>query len=159
MKKDIKPLDRVDCKIISLLQTDGRLSNTEIAKQVEISEGTVRTRLNRLIKDEFIQIVAVSNPLKLGFKIVGHMRISIEANKIDNAVSELKQIKKLWFIVVTTGGATGVEAEFAVKSMDELNDLIVGEINQIDGVLNVNTTLTLDFVKRRYDWGTGVDID
>ncbi len=62
-----KALDPVDCQMIQLLQKDGRISNTEIAKNIGISEATVRTRLNRLIEQEYIQIVAVGNPIKLGF--------------------------------------------------------------------------------------------
>ena len=61
-----RPLDQLDCQMIELLQKDGRISNTEIAKKIGMSEATVRTRLNRLIQEEFIQIVAVSNPIKAG---------------------------------------------------------------------------------------------
>ena len=73
-----KSLDAIDCQMIELLQKDGRISNTDIAKEIGLSEATVRTRLNRLIQDEVIQIVAVSNPIKLGFKIVGNIRIQFE---------------------------------------------------------------------------------
>ena len=55
--------DQIDCRMIELLQKDGRISNTDIAKKIGISEATVRTRLNRLIEEEYIQIVAVSNPM------------------------------------------------------------------------------------------------
>lgn len=157
MPRQTRPIDRVDRQIIQLLQKDGRISNTDIAKTIKISEGTVRTRLNRLIKNEIIQIVAVSNPMKLGFKIVGHLRIHIEAGQLDNAVAELKKIDKLWFMVVTTGITTGVDAEFMAESFEELNELILDRINKIEGVINVQTTLTLDIVKRRYDWGTAMD--
>ena len=75
-------LDPVDCEMIALLQKDGRIPNTEIAKKLGISEATVRTRLNRLIAEEYIQIVAVSNPLKLGFDIVGIIRIQVDIKKI-----------------------------------------------------------------------------
>ena len=56
MKKDTyqgkkKAIDAIDCQMIRLLQKDGRISNTEIAKQIGISEATVRTRLNRLIRE------------------------------------------------------------------------------------------------------------
>ena len=50
-----------------------------IAKEIGLSEATVRTRLNRLIQQEYIQIVAVSNPIKLGFKIVGNIRIHADS--------------------------------------------------------------------------------
>jgi Lrp/AsnC family transcriptional regulator for asnA, asnC and gidA len=149
-------IDRTDCEIIKLLQKDGRLSNTAIAKKTGISEATVRARLNRLIKDEVIQIVAVSNPIKLGFEIVGTIRIHVDIKKMENIISELKKIKALWFIVHSTGG-TGIDTEFVVKSLDELNELIFEKINKIDGVIRTETSLFLKYIKRRYDWGTALD--
>jgi len=151
-----KVLDQLDCKMIELLQKDGRISNTEIAKKIGISEATVRTRLNRLIKEEYIQIVAVSNPIKLGFEIVGNIRIHVEIKKMDRIIKELKKLKQLWFIVQTTGG-TGIDTEFVVKSLDELNDLIFEKINKIDGIIKTETSLFLKYIKRQYDWGTALD--
>ena len=151
-----KTIDAVDCRMIELLQKDGRISNTEIAKTIGISEATVRTRLQRLIREQYIQIVAVSNPLKLGFEVVGTIRIYAEIKKIDRIIRELKTIKSLWHIVQTTGG-TGIDTEFVLKSLDELNQLIFGQINRIDGVLRTETSLFLNYVKRQYDWGTAAD--
>jgi Lrp/AsnC family transcriptional regulator for asnA, asnC and gidA len=148
-----KALDSVDCQMIQLLQKDGRISNTEIAKRIGISEATVRTRLNRLIEEEFIQIVAVSNPIKLGFDIVGNIRIHVDIRKMDKIIQELKKLKPLWFIVQTTGG-TGIDTEFVVKSLDELNELIFEKINKIDGIIKTETSLFLKYIKRQYDWGT-----
>jgi Lrp/AsnC family transcriptional regulator for asnA, asnC and gidA len=151
-----KMLDQVDCRMIELLQKDGRISNTDLAKEIGISEATVRTRLNRLINEEYIQIVAVSNPIKLGFKIVGNIRIHVEIKKMENIIRELKNLRPLWFIVQTTGG-TGIDTEFVVKSLDELNELIFEKINKIDGIVRTETTLFLKYLKRHYDWGTAVD--
>jgi len=148
-------LDQIDCHMIELLQKDGRISNTDIAKEIGLSEATVRTRLNRLIQDEFIQIVAVSNPIKLGFKIVGNIRIHVEIKKMDNIIIELKKLKPLWFVVQTTGG-TGIDTEFVAKSLDELNELIFEKINKIDGVIKTETSLFLNYIKRQYDWGTAL---
>ena len=156
MKKN-KPLDRIDREIIKLLQKDGRVSNTEMAKVIDISEATVRTRLSRLIEEEIIQIVAVSNPLKLGFNVVGHLRIHVEIGWIDQVAAQLKNIQALWFIVITSGASTGIDAEFNVESMADLNELVLNQVGNISGVKSVETTLTLDFVKRRYNWGTGFD--
>ena len=152
-QKKAEKIDKIDCKIINLLQKDGRLPNTMIAKKLGISESTVRTRLNRLIKEEFIQIVAVSNPLKLGFQMVGNIRIHIDIKKADNVIKELNKLDQLWFIVQTTGG-TDVYAEFIVKSLDELNSLAFEKINKIDGIVRTDTSLILKFIKRQYDWGT-----
>jgi Lrp/AsnC family transcriptional regulator for asnA, asnC and gidA len=148
-------LDQLDCQMIELLQKDGRISNTEIAKKIGMSEATVRTRLNRLIQEEVIQIVAVSNPIKLGFKIVGNIRIHVEIKKMDSIIKELKKLKPLWFVVQTTGG-TGIDTEFVAKSLDELNELIFEKINKIDGVIKTETSLFLNYIKRQYDWGTAL---
>ena len=160
MKKAATPqikrsLDAVDCEMIRLLQKDGRIPNTVLAKKIGISEATVRTRLNRLIQDEVIQIVAVSNPMKLGFEIVGIIRIHIDIHKMEHITRELQKLDALWFIVHTTGG-TGIDAEFVVKDIQELNELIFEKINRIDGVNQTETSLILKYVKRNYHWGTAL---
>jgi Lrp/AsnC family transcriptional regulator for asnA, asnC and gidA len=109
-----------------------------------------------LISEEFIQIVAVSDPMKLGFDMVGNIRIHVEIKKMTKIIRELKRLKPLWFIVQTTGG-TGIDTEFVVKSLDELNDLIFEKINKIDGVVKTETSLFLKYIKRQYDWGTATN--
>lgn len=151
-----REIDDIDCRIIQLLQRDGRLPNTAIARQLGIAEATVRTRLNRLIKDEVIQIVAVSNPLKLGFETVGVMRINADISKIGHVTEALEKLKPIWFIVHATG-SSDIYTEFVARSMDELNDLIFEKIYKIDGVNRTETSLILRYIKRRYDWGTALD--
>jgi Lrp/AsnC family transcriptional regulator for asnA, asnC and gidA len=151
-----KGIDPIDCRMIEYLQKDGRLSNTEIAKKLGLSEATVRTRLQRLIQEEYIQIVAVSNPLKLGFEAVGTIRIHVDIKQMDKIIRELKGIRALWHIVQSTGG-TGIETEFVVKDLNKLNELIFEKINRIDGVLRTETSLFLNYVKRQYDWGTALE--
>jgi Lrp/AsnC family transcriptional regulator for asnA, asnC and gidA len=149
-------IDQTDCKIIELLQKDGRMPNTMIAKKLGVSEATVRSRLNRLIKEEYIQIVAVSNPLKLGFEVVGMLKIDVDIKKIDAVSKELSKIDQIWYIVHATGSAY-IYAEFNAKSIDDLNEVITNKINKIDGLLKTDTSLVLKFVKRRYDWKTAID--
>jgi Lrp/AsnC family transcriptional regulator for asnA, asnC and gidA len=149
-------IDQTDCRIIELLQTDGRMPNTMIAKKLGISEATVRSRLNRLIKEEYVQIVAVSDPLKLGFGVCGIMKIDVDIKKIDTVSRELSKIEQLWYIVHATGSAY-IYAEFNAKSIDDLNDVISHKINKIDGLLKTETCLVLKFIKRRYDWKTAME--
>jgi Lrp/AsnC family transcriptional regulator for asnA, asnC and gidA len=151
-----KSIDALDCRMIELLQKDGRVPNTDIAKALGISEATVRTRLSRLIEEGIIQIVAVSNPLKLGFEVVGTLRIHVEVRKMDRIIRELKGIKPLWHIVQTTGG-TGIDTEFVLKDLSELRELIFEKVNRIDGVVRSEPTLFLNYAKRVYDWGTALE--
>ena len=148
-----KMLDQMDCQMIELLQKDGRIPNTEMAKKLGVSEATVRSRLNRLIAGEFIQIVAVSNPIKLGFKIVGILRIKVDIAKIESVTKELSKLNAIWFVVHATGDSD-IYAEFVAKSLDELNDLIFNKVYKIKGVVRTETSLILKYIKRRYDWGT-----
>jgi len=149
-------IDDTDREIIKLLQMDGRIPNTQIAKDLGISEATVRTRLNRLIEEEYIQIVAVSNPLKLGFETVGYIKIDVDIKKIDQVAQELEKLKPICFIVLATG-ESDIYTEFVCQSTDELNDLIFNKIYKIDGVIRTHTSMILKYVKRRYDWGTALD--
>jgi Lrp/AsnC family transcriptional regulator for asnA, asnC and gidA len=149
-------IDGTDREIIKLLQLDGRIPNTQIAKDLGISEATVRTRLNRLIEEEYIQIVAVSNPLKLGFEAVGYLKIEVDITKIDHVIQELKMLNSIWFIVLATG-ESDIYTEFVTKSTIELNDLIFNKIYKIDGVIRTKTSMILKYIKRRYDMGTALD--
>jgi len=151
-----KSIDSVDSKMIHMLQKDGRVSNIEIAKQLGISEATVRTRLKRLIDEEYIQIVAVSNPLKLGFEVAGDLYINVEMKKINSVIDELKKIKELWYIVVTTG-ETHINAEFIVKTWEDLNNLIFNNISKIDGIVRIESSVIMTYAKRKYDFGTALD--
>jgi len=152
----IKKIDKTDCDIIKMLQKDGRLSNTTIAKKLGVSEATVRARLNRLINEEYIQIVAVGNPIKLGFDIVGMIRFQIDLSKVDSIIRELKKLKPIWFIVQTTGNID-IHAEFNIRSLYELKELITKKINKIDGIIRTETALILDYAKREYTWGTALE--
>jgi len=149
-------IDQTDCNIIELLQIDGRMPHTMIAKKLDISEATVRSRLSRLTKEEYIQIVAVSNPLKLGFEIVGMLRIEVDIKKIDAVSKELSKIDQIWYVVHATG-SSDIYAEFNAKSIDELNAMIFQKINKIDGLVKTETSLILKYIKRRYDWKTAIE--
>ena len=153
-----KKIDNIDAKIIRMLQKNGSLSNTDIARALDISEATVRGRLKRLIEEEYIQIVAVSNPYKLGFGLTGDIYIKADPGKVDIIIKEIKKIRELWFVVTTTGSAN-INAEFIVRSRKELNDLIHSKIGAIDGILSIETSLILEYHKRKYDYGTALDAD
>ena len=148
-------LDTTDSKIINLLQKDGRISNIKIAKTLEISEATVRNRLQKLIDDRIIQIVAVCDPFKIGFGIVGSISINIDPQKVKRVLNELNKLHEVWYIALTTG-STDIDIDFNVKSLDDLRVLVYDKITKIDGILRTETSVIMEFVKRKYDWGTAV---
>jgi len=153
---EIRNIDDLDAKIINILQSDGRISNTEIAKSLAVSEATIRGRIKRLIDDEVIQIVAVSNPLKLGFEISGDLYITVDMTKMEKVIKSISKFKELWYIVVTTG-RSNLNAEFVVRNLEELHDLVYNRLSHIDGIQQVETAIIMKYVKRRYDFGTPID--
>jgi len=154
MKTMEKRIDATDMKIIRLLQQNGRMSNTDIAKKAGVSETTVRYRLQRLTKEDYIQIVAMVKPVKLGFGIEGSIRIKADIKAIDSVTDKLKIIDSLYFVARSIGNYD-FDTEYYVKSTTDLKDLI-DSINAIEGVLETDVSTILDYVKERYDFG---DID
>ena len=153
---DKRNIDELDANIIAILQKDGRTSNTDIAKLLDVSEATIRGRVKRLTEDEIIQIVAVSNPLKLGFEITGDLYITVDMKKMDNVIAELRNFRELWYIVATTG-RFNINAEFVVRDLEALNDLVYNRLSHIDGIEQIETSVIMKYIKRRYDFGTPLE--
>ena len=145
-------IDDIDAQIIHALKQNGRIPNTEIAKQLNVSEAAVRKRLKRLVEEEIIQIVAVVNHLKLGYELEGNIKIKIDTTKAENVKRRLNELENLWYIAYLTGAAD-FDVEFNVQSQEEMRTLIE-RINAIDGVKEVATSVRLQLVKNRYDWET-----
>jgi len=95
----MKGIDQTDRKIIKLLQKNGRMPNTEIAKQTGINETTVRYRMQRLIKEEYIEIAAIIDPMKLGNGIEGNIRIHADIKQMQEVTQALQRIPELFYVV------------------------------------------------------------
>ncbi|MEN8243582.1 MAG: Lrp/AsnC family transcriptional regulator [Thermodesulfobacteriota bacterium] len=145
-------IDEVDSKIIHLLKQDGRMRNTKMAKALNLSETSIRKRLQRLFDNEIIQVVAIVNHRKIGYDIEGNIKIKIDTKKTEQITPKLEAIDALWYISLLTGG-TDFDVEFSVKSQGDLKDLLA-KINNIDGVVKTEPSFRLQLVKNRYDWET-----
>ncbi len=152
----IKKLNRVDRQMVSLLQKDGRMPIVTIAKELGISETTARSRLKRLLADDVIKVVAVSNPIRLGFEIIGNIKLSIDLKKKDTILQALKTIEALNYVALTTGG-NDIDIEFIAGSLAEFKTLIFERISQIDGVNSAETSLIVEIIKDTWDFGTAWD--
>jgi Lrp/AsnC family transcriptional regulator for asnA, asnC and gidA len=145
-------LDKIDLEIIRLLQNDGRMASSEIAKAIKIPEATVRYRLKKLIDKEFIQIVAAANPIKLGFGIAACISIEAEIRQVDHVIGQLEKIERVAYIAQMTS-VPNVEIETYIETINELHDLL-SQIEIIDGVIRVDTAFIRRIVRERFDFGT-----
>jgi Lrp/AsnC family transcriptional regulator, regulator for asnA, asnC and gidA len=145
-------LDRVDREIISLLQRDGRRAYGAIAAEVGLSEAGVRRRVQRLRDAGVMQIVAITDPLQLGFgreALIG-IRVHGDVRLVADKIAAIEEAN----YVVMTAGSFDIIAELIAVDDDALVHLLNDSIRSIPGVTEVETFLYLKLSKQTYAWGT-----
>jgi Lrp/AsnC family transcriptional regulator for asnA, asnC and gidA len=145
-------LDGVSKAIIEQLQSDGRRSYAEIGKAVGLSEAAVRQRVQKLTESGVMQVVAVTDPMQLGFyrqAMVG-IRVAGDTTAVADEVALLPAVD----YVVLTAGSFDILAEIVCENDDDLIELLNKRIRQIDGVQSTETFVYLKLLKQFYNWGT-----
>ena len=145
-------LDDVSKAIIEQLQTDGRTSYATIAKKVGLSDAAVRVRVQRLLDNDVMQIVAVTDPLQLGFTRQAMIGIRAEGDTqlVADRLAEMTEVT----YVVTTAGSFDLIIEVVCEDDDELLDLVSRKIRTLPGVVSTETFVYLKLNKQHYNWGT-----
>ena len=144
-------LDDTDKAIIRELQVDGRAAYSRLAPLVGLSEAAVRQRVNRLQDRGVIQIVAVTDPVSLGFPVQAMLGVKI-SRAVDTTAEKISQIDSVDYTVITTG-RFDVLAEVVCHDTDHLLELS-NQIRDVDGVHDVEVMTYLRMVQQNYDWGT-----
>lgn len=145
-------LDDVSKAIIEQLQTDGRKSYSDIGRAVELSEAAVRQRVQKLIDSGVMQIVAVTDPMQLGFyrqAMIG-IRTTGDSRVISDAIAAIDAVE----YVVLTAGSFDMLAEVVCEDDDSLLDLLNGQIRAVPGVVQTEVFTYLQLKKQQYNWGT-----
>ncbi len=142
-------MDELDRKIVSILQADGRASNAKIAREVGVSEGTIRRRLKRLVQQKLITVTAVVEPAKLGFQTEALIGVQVEPNKVDTAASEIIKFREASQVSLATG-AFDIFVWATVKSSEDLGTFLKAKIGSVPGVRRTETFVILATPKRGY---------
>lgn len=145
-------LDEVSKGIIEQLQEDGRRSYAEIGKAVGLSEAAVRQRVQKLTEAGVMQVVAVTDPMQLGFYRQAMIGIRVTGDTTSVA-EQLASIPAVDYVVLTAG-SFDVLAEVVCESDEDLIELLNHRIRAIDGVLSTETFVYLKLQKQFYNWGT-----
>ena len=138
--------------IVEQLQQDGRRSYADIGKHVGLSEAAVRQRVQRLTETGVMQIVAVTDPMQLGFyrqAMIG-IRVSGDVREIADRLAALPAID----YVVLTAGTFDLLVEVVCENDDDLIELLNAEIRTLPGVVSTDTFVYLKLRKQFYNWGT-----
>lgn len=144
-------LDDTSKAIIAELQQDGRRSYSAIGRAVGLSEAAVRQRVQRLLDGGVVQIVAVTDPMQLGFARQAMIGIRADGD-LEPIAAELGKIPEVDYVTITAG-SFDVLVEVVCESDDQLLELISGQIRAIDGVRSTESFVYLKLVKQTYSWG------
>ncbi len=145
-------LDETSKRIIEQLQEDGRRPYAAIGKAVGLSEAAVRQRVQRLLDSGVVQIVAVTDPLQVGFARQAMIGIRVEGDmtEVADRLSELAEVD----YVVVTAGSFDLLVEVVCEDDDHLLDLLTQRIRTVPGVRSTETFVYLRLRKQLYNWGT-----
>jgi Lrp/AsnC family transcriptional regulator for asnA, asnC and gidA len=152
MSPAIRPvIDEVSRAIIAQLQEDGRRAYATIGKAVGLSEAAVRQRVQKLIDSGAMQIVAVTDPMQIGFARQLMIGINVDGD-LEATAKSLAEIPELVYIVLTAG-SFDILAEAVVVDDDHLLELINSQIRTLPGVRQIESFIYLKLTKQTYNWG------
>lgn len=146
------PLDDLSKAIIEQLQEDGRRAYATIGKAVGLSEAAVRQRVQRLVEGGIVQIVAVTDPVQVGFTRQAMIGIKAEGD-LEALADGLAALAEVDYVVITAGGFD-ILAEVVCEDDDRLLEVLNHKIRTLPGVRATETFVYLKLRKQLYNWGT-----
>ncbi|MFB3816767.1 MAG: Lrp/AsnC family transcriptional regulator [Candidatus Methylomirabilales bacterium] len=144
-------IDTLDAKIIALLRPDGRLSNVEIARRLGIAEGTVRKRIDRLVREQVIQIGAWADPLKIGYQDYINMELQVSLAHLERVAERLAKLPEIFFLGLCTGRAN-IFAGCCFRSNDHFFEFMTKELGRIPGIQGIATSNVTKILKREHSF-------
>jgi len=146
------PLDAISKAIIEQLQADGRRAYATIGKAVGLSEAAVRQRVQRLVETGVVQIVAVTDPMQMGFSRQAMIGIKCEGN-LEQLADTLADLPEVDYVVITAGGFD-LLVEVVCEDDAHLLGILNDKIRALAGVHGTETFVYLKLRKQLYNWGT-----
>lgn len=145
----VDQLDELDRRLIDLLQIDGRQPNTELARKLDVTEGTVRNRIARLLDDNLIQVGAWVDPVRVGGLIYAHIEVEVENSRIDSTARQLAEFDEVNFEFIQTGRADIILGCF-FRSTQHMDDFVTRKLPRVKGIRATSSVIVLRVVKRHY---------
>jgi Lrp/AsnC family transcriptional regulator for asnA, asnC and gidA len=142
-------LDSFDYKIIAALQKDGRMPFSQIAQELGVSPGMVRLRYNRLVEQGFLQVCAITNPLRMGYKMMALIGIRVDGNKLMEVADQISQLEEVIYLILTSG-SYDIFAEIVCRDHAHLLQFLSERLYQIEGVRESESFIHLKIIKEIY---------
>jgi Lrp/AsnC family transcriptional regulator for asnA, asnC and gidA len=149
--EQVDHLDDLDRQILAILVVDGRASNVDIARKVRTSEATVRRRIQAMIDDAVIEVVAVADPYKIGLETHVMIGINVEFGKAHEVSEHLVSLEPIRYLANTTGRYDLV-AHAYFPSNEKLYSFLADQLTDISGITDAETATVLKIIKRTWDF-------
>ena len=146
-------VSELDKRIIEHLQRDGRRPFTQIAADLGVSEASIRARTNRLVERGIVQVVGVTDPLKLGFRQMAMIGVRCERDTLVSVAEQVARFPEVDYVVITAG-SYDLLIETVCEDNAALLEFIAEKLRTIEGVRDTETFVYLRMVKQTYQWGT-----
>ena len=143
-------LDGKDLQIIAALQIDGRASFADIAREIDLSPAAIRLRVKRLLDTGTLDIVAVTDPLRIGFTMQAMIGLNTSGD-IESLSEKIARLEPVTYVVLTAG-RFDLLVEVLCTDNDHLLQ-VIGQLRGLDGVSSTETFTYLRLAKQTYAWG------
>lgn len=150
--RELEP-DTLDRQIISLLQADGRCSNREIARQLDVPEATIRYRVRRLTDSGLLRITALVAPEQLGYQLTVVISIEVDPKQVNAVAETLSAMPDVMWLVITSG-TKDIILTASFQNQEHLYTFLTEELPTVPGILRSETAIGLRVVKRDYEWAS-----
>ena len=144
-------LDEVDLQIIEILSKDGRTPFAQIAQRLEVSTGMIRQRYHRLVQEGVLQVVAVTNPLLMGYSTMAQIEVKVDVSRLPEIADEIASFEEVTYLVFLTG-SYDLHLEVVCRDKEHLLDFLTKKLHAVEGVRDTETFIYLHIAKEIYNW-------
>ena len=144
-------LDDIDLQIMSLLRKDGRTPYRTLAREIGVTETTVRTRVRRLENSDTMRVVAVTDYEAAGYSMMLAVGIQVEGRPADEVARDLAAHKEV-FSACQVVGSLDIEILVVAKDQEMLSDLLSERLGKVPGVRRILPALAMDVLKNQPNW-------
>jgi Lrp/AsnC family transcriptional regulator for asnA, asnC and gidA len=144
-------LDELDRRIVRLLQRNGRLTNTEVGRALDVTETTIRKRVNRMVDEGLVQVVAVPTTRATGQMTSAIIGVSVVLRELKRVAEELAKRPEVRYCGMSVG-RYDVVVEALFTDQEHLLRFVSEELGGLEGVLSAETSLILGVQKFSFEW-------
>ena len=142
-------MDDLDHAIVAMLREDGRRPYTEIAQALDVSEGTVRNRVARLLEERVLQIVGLIDPQKLGYDAPAMIGVSVHSADLESVAARIAAFPEVSYLIMVSG-EYDLMVEVMCRDREHLAAFLNQQLRRVPGVIRTTTYMILGTYKMAY---------